>query len=258
MSNKNKLVEVFDKNALAYDKYRPKYPDQLIEKLIALSGSSPNNQVLEIGCGTGQITSPLLKKGFKITAIEKGKSLADLGRSNIINYPNGNIIHADFETWKTAEQFDLVLSAQAFHWIEMESGINKVSDLLRVNGSFVIVWYTDVSQETPFWKASTHVYDKYFPANKKYHPVPQHIIEYGNYLKHHKHFRDFTHREYLWSKTYDKESYLGLLSTFSDHMTLETKKRKRFFEEIETLIDEFGGLITKHYKAYILCAKKNC
>ena len=71
MPDKDKLTQVFDDNALAYDKYRPHYPKEVIDDLIDLAKLNRGDSILEIGCGTGQITLDFLQKGFQLTAIEK-------------------------------------------------------------------------------------------------------------------------------------------------------------------------------------------
>ena len=64
---------VFDEVAEDYDRHRPTYPDMLVDR--ACEGIGPGAAVLEIGCGTGQLTRSLLARGLRVTAVEPGEQL---------------------------------------------------------------------------------------------------------------------------------------------------------------------------------------
>ena len=66
--------KTFDKIPEDFDKYRPRYCDELFEELAKRCELGPNKKVLEIGPGTGQATEPILKTGCDYTAIEIGEN----------------------------------------------------------------------------------------------------------------------------------------------------------------------------------------
>ena len=57
------------------------------------------------------------------------------------------------------------------------------------------------------------------------------------------------------TQSYSSEEYLGLLSTFSDHITLPETQRDALFAEIRKLIDEHGGTIEKPYRSALYMAQ---
>ncbi|NQU05916.1 MAG: hypothetical protein HQ568_07470 [Calditrichaeota bacterium] len=61
---------VFNEAAVIYDKARPGYPDELIEEVLSFASMTSDSRILEIGCGTGQLTVPLAKRGFSINALD--------------------------------------------------------------------------------------------------------------------------------------------------------------------------------------------
>lgn len=251
---RNQLVNVFNDNASAYDQFRPTYAREIIRDIIHLSGIQIQDKVLEIGCGTGQITIDFLRKGYELTAIEKGNKLYDIAAHKIRPYRNGHIVNQKFEDWTTTEKFRLVISAQAFHWIEIETGIQKILHLLEENGSLALLWNVDISQDTPFWQHSRPVYEKYFP--NKSGMAGDSVQDYYTYLSQLDDFNVLKRLSYPWSKVYGKEQYLGLLSTFSNHMILENKIRQRFFYEIAAIIEKNQGQVEKFYNTVLIFASK--
>src|SRR5438045_1894829 len=74
---------VFDEVAAEYDRHRPAYPDELIDRACQVAGIGRGDPVVEIGCGTGQLTRGLLARGLQVTALEPGPSLSALARQNL-------------------------------------------------------------------------------------------------------------------------------------------------------------------------------
>ena len=67
--------KVFNGLAEEYDRHRPRYPDRLVDRACESSGLLPGDRVLEIGCGTGQLTQSLLARRLRVVAIEPGDLL---------------------------------------------------------------------------------------------------------------------------------------------------------------------------------------
>lgn len=254
--NRDKLVKVFDDNANSYDKYRPKYPKEVVKELIDLSHIESRDKILEIGCGTGQITMDFVKKGYEIVAIEKGKSLSKIASKKIERFDIGKIINSTFEDWIPSDKFKLVISAQAFHWIDKKIGFNKILNLLKDNGSIGLIWNVDKSQETDFWKQASKVYEKYLPKKKRQRGMEETVDEHWNYIRNRKELMNFERKDYHWEKLYAKEEYLGLLSTFSPHMSMDEDEREKFFKEIESIISIMNNQVLKQYKTVLLFATK--
>src|SRR5215467_8824058 len=74
---------VFDEIAAEYDRHRPAYPDELIDQACRVAGIGSGDHVLEVGCGSGQLTRGLVARGLYVTALEPGKSLLALARKNL-------------------------------------------------------------------------------------------------------------------------------------------------------------------------------
>src|SRR5277367_6996071 len=75
--------KVFNQVAAEYNRHRPTYPEQLVDLACLLAGLECGEEVLEIGCGTGQLTHSLLARGMRVTAIEPGERLVARARDQL-------------------------------------------------------------------------------------------------------------------------------------------------------------------------------
>ena len=89
--------KVFDQIAVEYDRRRPTYPDELIDQACQVAGLRHGDLVLEVGCGSGQMTRGLLARGLRVTALEPGKSLLALARQNLEAAGEVEFVNAHFE-----------------------------------------------------------------------------------------------------------------------------------------------------------------
>ena len=76
--DRERLRQTFDAAAARYDRVRPDYPEALFDDLVALTGLTPGDHLIEVGCATGKATRPLARRGFRITCVELGPELAHL------------------------------------------------------------------------------------------------------------------------------------------------------------------------------------
>jgi len=133
---------VFDEVAAEYDRRRPAYPDELIDRACQVAGIGRGDPVLEIGCGTGQLTRGLLARGLHVTALEPGPSLIALARQNLAGAGPADFVSARFEDAPLPRgQFRAVFCASAFHWIDPKISWQKAADVLVGDGTLALVQY---------------------------------------------------------------------------------------------------------------------
>jgi ubiquinone/menaquinone biosynthesis C-methylase UbiE len=134
--------KVFDEIAVEYDRRRPAYPDELVDQACQVAGIGSDNHVLEVGCGSGQLTRALLARGLHVTALEPGKNLIALARQNLEGAGEVEFVNAQFEdALLPREQFQAVFSASAFHWIDPKVSWQKVADVLVPGGTLALISY---------------------------------------------------------------------------------------------------------------------
>jgi ubiquinone/menaquinone biosynthesis C-methylase UbiE len=141
--------ELFDGVAELYDACRLGYPAEILGFLAATAGLGPGRAVLEVGCGTGQLTEGLAGYRASLTAIDIGPSLiAAAGRR--LDGLGVSFQVASFEDFAAAEaSFDLIVSGTAFHWIDPEVKFSKSARLLR-RGGWLALLATGEDYDDPF------------------------------------------------------------------------------------------------------------
>ena len=125
---------------------------EIVEFMVATAALRGGSAVLEVGCGTGQLTEQLAPHGFDLTAIDIGASMIAAARRRL----DGRAVSfqvVSFEDFGASDtSFDLVVSATAFHWVDPEVGFAKAARLLRAGG-WLAVLTTGEHYDDPFGAA---------------------------------------------------------------------------------------------------------
>ena len=133
---------VFNEVAEDYDRHRPSYPDQLVDQACETAGIGPGAAVLEIGCGTGQLTRSLLTRGLRVTAVEPGRQLIVRARDRLNGAGDVQFVNARLEdAVLPSAHYAAVFSASAIHWIDPDIGWRKAADSLVDGGTLALLSY---------------------------------------------------------------------------------------------------------------------
>jgi SAM-dependent methyltransferase len=133
---------VFNEIAGEYHRHRPSYPDVLIDQACEVAGIGPGAQVLEIGCGTGQLTRLLLDRGLRVTAIEPGDRLIARARDHLRHVGDVQFVNARMEDALLRHaHYDAVFSASAIHWVDPDVSWRIAADALVDGGTLALVSY---------------------------------------------------------------------------------------------------------------------
>jgi SAM-dependent methyltransferase len=250
----------FDQVAQFYDEARPGYPGQLVEDVIALSGIPPDGRILEIGCGPGKATIPFAQKGYGMLCLELGAELAALTVAKCKPYPNVQVRNISFEEWPVERAaFDLVISAQAFHWIDPEIGYAKAAASLKDSGSIALFWNRYPPSDTALRRSLADVYRTRAPqlvTPKGKGDLDALIEDIVDDIDASGLFGQVTVKRYPWSQEYTADQYIKLLNTYSDHRSLDERIRRDLFAGVQELIKEYGGPISRPYLAVLYLASK--
>jgi SAM-dependent methyltransferase len=127
------VAEGFGADARRYDRARPTYPADLVERIVA---ASPGPDVLDVGCGTGISARLFQAAGCRVLGVDPDPRMAELARQG-----STTMEVAKFEDWDPAgRSFDAVIAAQAWHWVDPVAGTAKAAAVLRPGGRLAVFW----------------------------------------------------------------------------------------------------------------------
>lgn len=135
---------------------------QLVEFVVSTAQLNAGARVLEVGCGTGQLTRQLAQYKFDLTAIDTGPAIIASAQRRVVS-PSVQFKVISFEDFDAEDGlFDLVVAATAFHWIDPEVKFTKSARLLRP-GRWLALLSTGEKYDDPFgsalvdlWAARSH------------------------------------------------------------------------------------------------------
>lgn len=238
--------------AEAYDRFRPDYPSELVDDVIAEAACPPGSQVLEIGAGTGKATRMFCARGLSVVAVEPDVEMAAVASRQAATAGHTlQIIHSDFESAVLpAGRFSLAYSAQAWHWVAPHAGYERARRALRSGGVLAAFWnridwagcewrdeleqaYRECGvgdvQEGPMHPGLSHPPD----PGSDWHPDLARAAG----------FTALSVRRYERARRYTSDEYVALLRTHSDHILLAGEVRERLLGRIREIIDSHGGAL---------------
>ncbi len=140
--------KVFNEVAAEYDRHRPAYPDALVDQACEVAGVGDGDRVLEIGCGTGQLTRSLLARGLLVTALEPGDQLIGIAEENLEGAGDVEFLHTRFEDAQLPrESYEAVFSASAIHWVDPDLGWQKIAEVLAPSGTLALIQYFGLQEQ---------------------------------------------------------------------------------------------------------------
>lgn len=125
-------------NRLAGDyRERPGYPVALVDRLAALAGGA--GTVVDLGAGTGLLALPLAGRGIAVRAVEPASAMLEVLREGAPGLPVAPVHASAEETGLPDGVANLVLVADALHWIEPEAAGHEAARLLAAGGAVAVV-----------------------------------------------------------------------------------------------------------------------
>lgn len=239
-------AQSFGSVAQQYDRFRPSYPPELIDDLIALGPAD----ALDVGCGTGKAARLLTERGLPVLGVEVDAQMAAVARSHDIE-----VEVSAFEAWDPRDRrFDLLVCGQAWHWIDPHIGVPKAATVLRPGGTIALFWNRSwLTGEVKEELDGVYRYrapELLKPPESAADDEPPYVADLGRSGLFEKPFS----RRYPWQATYTTQEWVQLVQTHSDHLVLEPKRRVALAADVADVIDAHGGTVTAEYSTYALFA----
>jgi SAM-dependent methyltransferase len=239
---------VFGEVAELYDRYRPAYPDAVIDDLIDLAELEPGSRVLEVGAGTGKATAMFAERGIRVLAVEPSAEMAGVARRMFGDRREVQIEQADFERWDPAgREFPLLFAAQAWHWVEPDVGFAKAARVLARGGLLAAFWNRPVWARAEIREVVLDVYDRVAPEllaeTDPIHPggtLPSDQNDWVRGVAATSGLSSAEVRDYEWSQTYSGGDYGALLETHSTIRVLDPHRRDALVAAVVDAIERHG------------------
>lgn len=244
-------AESFGAVAELYDRTRPSYPEALIDALL----EDGPHRALDVGCGTGIVSRLLKRSSLDVLGVEVDPRMAEVARAK-----GTEVEISKFEDWQPAgRRFDLLVSGQAWHWVDPILGAKRAAEVLDVQGRLGVFWNFGEHDEE-LQALLDPIYERFGPQ------LDNHAVLFGN--------RDdrmeqtcegiaktdaFDEPEVLsfpWSTTYTTSQWLDQLVTHSDHISLPPQRRQALLSAVGEAIDSLGGSFENRYVAMLATAKR--
>jgi SAM-dependent methyltransferase len=240
----------FGSVASAYEQFRPGYPDELVDEVLAYAGHHVVT-ALEIGAGTGKATRAFAARGIAVTATDPDAAMLTELRRHVP--ATVDVVRGAFEDLSLGRRFDLVFAAASLHWTDPVDRWTRVAARLEPGGVFASfggqVHLADPAVEEAVGEArSPYVEEDVFPSpdgTSEEEPMqwPGTELEASDL------FGDVRQLTIERRMTWPALDYLGHLSTISAYLQLPAATREHVYDRVLEVLPERVALtadITVH------------
>ena len=240
-----------------YYEARPDYPQELIDLAIALTNLDSDSKILELGCGPGNATIPFAKSNIAITCIEYNREFCSQAQQNSKPFPKVKICHSSFAEWQLEENnYDVVLSANAFYQLPQQESYAKAAAALKDNGFIVLLWNLTPELKYEIYQSVEGIFQTYVPSLVRYEgkDTQASILEgFAQNIRDSGYFKDPVTQQLECQITYSIEQYLNLLRTLR---RIDSEVQKLFFTELREGLQQWGNQVDISFLSAVHLAQK--
>ncbi|MBM2619919.1 class I SAM-dependent methyltransferase [Actinoplanes sp. LDG1-06] len=236
---------VFGEVADHYDRVRPGYPEALADELLSRAGAGP---VLEVGAGTGKATRLFARPGVELTCVEPDARMAEVLRRNV---PAADVVVSTFEEWRPVRAYGLLVSGQAWHWVDPARRADLAFGALAPGGLFAPFWNVFLVADPALHAALAEVDARHDLTGRTSHrmnaadqgPLGSFEEEWADLNLSDGRFTELETRRYESALTYDAPSYRDYLLSTSLYRMLDPLTADVVLTETIDVLHRFGGTI---------------
>lgn len=218
----------FSSKSKDYAQYRPTYPPELTAYLASLSAAY--DAAWDCGCGNGQLSVPLAKRYAEIMATDASAEQLE----SAMPHPHVTYTCAKAEaSGLAAHTADLVASAQAAHWFDLDGFYREVRRVAKPGAPLALVSYGNAHLDAELDAFFQNFYGTTLGA---YWPPERRHIENG-YRDFPFPFREITTPAFTFEAAWPFARFRGYVDTWSAIRALEKAGMRSiadaFFAELE-------------------------
>lgn len=237
-----------------YVKYRPSYPQAVIDHLAKQCGLTEGSVIADVGSGTGIFSALLLAEGYKVYGIEPNEAMQSAAAQRFDGNPDFAPVNG------TAEQTDLddnsvdaIVCAQAFHWFDADKTKVEFKRILKACGKVALVWNNRNAEGDEFSVA----YETLLKQDSiDYNKVNHRNINDINFRAF---FKDGEYEaiKYPNVQVFDEAGLLGRAFSSSYVPAEDTSEGKKFKKLLKGLFARYNqnGKVSFHYQTEVYVGK---
>jgi ubiquinone/menaquinone biosynthesis C-methylase UbiE len=155
-------TERFSDRVESYARYRPRYPDALLNYLAGKI--SPPATVADIGSGTGILSDQLLQFGYQVVAVEPNKPMREAAERRLSGRDGFRSVDGTAENTNLPSfSVDAITCAQSFHWFDRAKCRTEFERILRPRGLIALIW-NERAQLDPLMQQYDEVLTRFVPG----------------------------------------------------------------------------------------------
>ncbi|MBI2044647.1 methyltransferase domain-containing protein [Candidatus Pacearchaeota archaeon] len=233
-----KLKTTFGKVSGLYHSARIGYASKLFSDIVKISNIKKNSVILDVGSGTGKSAEFFAKHGYNLIGLDIGKELVSIAKAELQNYPNLSFKIGSFEKTKfKPNTFDLIISGQAFHWLDPYVACKNSAKFLK-KGGFLAIFSKFQKKDLKFSPKIWELFIRHcpdYPADKlNYLSYAINISEKIN--KSNLFFKPII-KKYNSKFKYSKKQYRDLIMSFSWTSSLNKGRKELFLKELGKMLN---------------------
>lgn len=134
-----------------YVKYRPRYPQGVLDVLTSECGLTRDALIADIGSGTGISSRLFLENGNSVYAVEPNTEMRQAAEKQFEACSRFHSVNATAEqTQLPGDLFDLIIAGQAFHWFDRGAARQEFRRILKTAGWVLLLWNERKTDSSPF------------------------------------------------------------------------------------------------------------
>jgi SAM-dependent methyltransferase len=249
------VAESFGADAARYDRARPSYPGALVDQIVA---ASPGRRVVDVGCGTGIAARLFQAAGCEILGVDPDARMADVARQSGLE-----VEVATFETWEPAgREFDAVIAAQAWHWVDPVAGAAKAAHALRPGGRLAVFWNA-FEPPSGLREAFAGVYHRVYNG-LPFDPWARLLLDAclagcakaADGIRQARAFEEPEQWQFGWARPYTTAEWLDLVPTIGGHSQIRADRREEPLAGLGAAVDAAGGSFMMRYTTVAVTASR--
>jgi trans-aconitate methyltransferase len=129
-----------DRSMAAAYHARPPYPAEVFDVLEALQPAGARRAVLDLGCGTGDVTLGLVGRATLIDAVDPSAAMLAIGRGRGgADHPSLRWVCAAAEACELRGPYSLVVAGESLHWMEWDIVLPRIAGVLAPGAVLAVV-----------------------------------------------------------------------------------------------------------------------